>query len=79
MKKHRKCKGRTLSLYLFVSFKHFSQKISTINSQDLFLVSPHVFNSSVACDASFLRSFLFIPSKILRKLSLVVLGGNVAM
>ena len=46
-------------------------KISIINS-------PIIINSSVAFDANFLRSFFFISSKILRKLSLLFFGGNVA-
>ena len=69
----------TFNLYLYVCCKHFSQKISIINSHHLFLVSSNVFNSSVAFDANFLRSFLFIPFKILRKLSLLFFGGNVSM
>ena len=72
-------KGRCFFLYLFVCFKCFSKKISIINSHHLFLVSSHVFNSSVAFDANFLRSFLFIPSKILRRLSLLFFARNVAM
>ena len=68
--KNRNCKRRTLFLYFFLCYKHFSQKISITNGQHLFLVSSHVFNSSVAFDVNFLRSFLFIPSKISRKLSL---------
>ena len=53
------------------------KKISIINSQHLLLVSSHVLNLSVAFDANFLRSILFIPSKTLRKLSLLFFGGNV--
>ena len=83
MEKHQNRKVRVLFLYLFVCFKHSSQKISIINSHRLFLVSSHVFNSSesfaVSFDANLLRPFLFIPSKIPRKLSLLVFGGNVTM
>ena len=46
------------------------KKISIINSHHLFLVLSHLFNSSVAFDNNFPRFFLFIPSKILQKLSL---------
>ena len=78
MEKYQTRKGRTLFLYLLVCCKHFSEEIQIINSHHLFLVS-HVFNSSVAFDANFLRSFLFIPSKILRIFLLLFLGGNVVM
>ena len=39
----------------------------------------HVLNSSVAFDANFLTYFPFILSKILRKLSLLLFWGNIAM
>ena len=79
-KKYQNCKWRTLFLYFFVCFKHFGQKISIINSHHLFLVSSHAFNSSVAFEVNFLiSSFPFIPSKIPPKLSLLFLGGNVAI
>ena len=55
------------------------KETSIINSHHLFLVSSHVFNSLVTFDANFLRSFPFILSKILRKLSLLFLRRNVAM
>ena len=79
MEKHRNRKEWTLFLYLFVCCKHFSQKISIINLHHIFLVSSHVFKWSVGFHANFLRSFLFISSKILGKLSLLFFGGNIAM
>ena len=71
-------RGRFFCTFLSV-VNTLVKKISIINSPHLFLVSSHVFNSSVAFDADFLISFLSIPSKILRKFSLLFFGGNVAM
>ena len=70
--------GRFFSTFLSI-LNTLVKKILIINSHHLFLVSLHVFKSSVAFDANFLRPFLFIPSKILRKLSLLVFWGNVAI
>ena len=70
--------GRFFCTFLSI-VNTLAKKISIINSHYLLLVSSDVFNSSVAFDANFLRSFHFIPSKILRKLSLLFFGGNVAM
>ena len=70
--------GHFFCTFLFV-LNALVKKISIINSHHLFVVSSHVFNSSVAFDANLLRSFLFIPSKILQKSSLLVFGGNVVM
>ena len=63
-------RGRFFCTFLSV-VNTLVKKISIINSRHLFLVSSHVFNSSVAFDANFLRSFLLIPFGILRKLSLL--------
>ena len=70
--------GRFFSTFLSI-LNTLVKKILIINSHHPFLVSLHVFKSSVAFDANYLRPFLFIPSKILRKLSLPVFGGNVAI
>ena len=83
-------KGSMFFLYLFVCFKHFSQKILIINSRHLFLVYRMFLTfklhlmltlmlTQVAFDVHFLRSFSFITSKISRKSSLQFFWGNVAI
>ena len=72
-------KGTYFFCTFFSVLNTLLEKTTIINWNHLFFVLSQVFSSSVAFDANFLRSFLFIPSKILRKLWLHVFGGIIIM